>query len=92
MRDAVWKLHPDWDDLGGGLRVLTGGAGPVVLDLPGSTPSELVFIGGKEGIVYLLDRCVLGPPPPPAPPRPPACPRASVQFWKASTSVAGRGI
>ena len=33
-----------------------GTAGPTVLDLPGSTPSELVFIGGKEGIVYLLDR------------------------------------
>lgn len=33
-----------------------GTAGPTVLDLPGSTPSELVFIGGKQGIVYLLDR------------------------------------
>ena len=33
-----------------------GTAGPTVLNLPGSTPSELVFIGGKQGIVYLLDR------------------------------------
>mmetsp|Transcript_11347 Transcript_11347/g.34103 ORF Transcript_11347/g.34103 Transcript_11347/m.34103 type:complete len:567 (+) Transcript_11347:385-2085(+) len=37
-----------------------GTAGPVTLNLPGSTPPELVFIGGKEGIVYLLDRTTLG--------------------------------
>lgn len=35
-----------------------GTAGPVVLDLPGSTPEALAFVGGKQGIVYLLDRCV----------------------------------
>ena len=29
-----------------------------VLDLPGSTPEQLLLIGGKQGIVYLLDRCV----------------------------------
>lgn len=33
-----------------------GTAGPTVFDLPGSTPPGLVFIGGKEGIVYLMDR------------------------------------
>lgn len=37
-----------------------GTAGPITFDLPASSPSQLLFIGGKEGIVYLLDRNNLG--------------------------------
>jgi outer membrane protein assembly factor BamB len=37
-----------------------GTAGPTVLNLPGSTPEELLFLCGKEGICYLLDRTNLG--------------------------------
>jgi hypothetical protein len=37
-----------------------GGSGPVVLDVPGATPSQLVVALGKNGVVYVLDRQDLG--------------------------------
>ena len=37
-----------------------GGAGPIVLDLPGATPSQLVVALGKQGTVHLVDRANLG--------------------------------
>lgn len=37
-----------------------GGSGPVLVDVPGATPSQLVVALGKNGIVYLLDRNYLG--------------------------------
>jgi hypothetical protein len=36
------------------------GTGPVLFDLPGSTPSELALVFGKDGNAYLLDRNNLG--------------------------------
>lgn len=38
----------------------TGGAGPIVLDVPGATPPQLVVQLGKNGVAYLLDRNYLG--------------------------------
>ena len=37
-----------------------GGAGPIVLDVPGATPSQLVVQLGKSGVAHLLDRNYLG--------------------------------
>jgi hypothetical protein len=37
-----------------------GGSGPVLLDVPGATPSSLVVALGKDGNAYLLDRSNLG--------------------------------
>jgi len=37
-----------------------GGSGPVLLDVPGATPSKLVAAFGKDGNVYLLNRANLG--------------------------------
>jgi len=37
-----------------------GGSGPVILDVPGATPSSLVLALGKDGNAYLLDRSNLG--------------------------------
>jgi len=37
-----------------------GGSGPVLLDVPGATPSRLVAAFGKDGNVYLLNRTDLG--------------------------------
>jgi hypothetical protein len=37
-----------------------GGSGPVVLDVPGATPSQLVVALGKNGVAYVLDRQELG--------------------------------
>ncbi len=37
-----------------------GGSGPIVLDLPGSTPSKLLVGLGKDGKIYLIDRTNLG--------------------------------
>ncbi len=37
-----------------------GGSGPVVLDVPGATPSKLVAAFGKDGNAYLLNRTNLG--------------------------------
>jgi hypothetical protein len=37
-----------------------GGSGPVLLDVPGATPSRLVAAFGKDGNVYLMNRDNLG--------------------------------
>jgi hypothetical protein len=37
-----------------------GGSGPVVVDVPGATPSHLVVALGKNGVAYVLDRQNLG--------------------------------
>jgi len=37
-----------------------GGSGPLLVDVPGATPSSLVVQFGKDGNVYLLDRANLG--------------------------------
>src|SRR5262249_62392 len=37
-----------------------GGCGPILVDVPGATPSHLVVALGKDGNAYLLDRDNLG--------------------------------
>jgi hypothetical protein len=37
-----------------------GGSGPVLLSVPGATPSELAIALGKDGAAYLLNRANLG--------------------------------
>jgi outer membrane protein assembly factor BamB len=37
-----------------------GGSGPIVVDVPGATPSALIVQLGKSGVVHLLDRANLG--------------------------------
>jgi len=37
-----------------------GGTGPIILDLPGSTPSKLLIALGKDGKMYIIDRTNLG--------------------------------
>ncbi len=37
-----------------------GGSGPLILDVPGATPSQLVVSLGKDGNAYLLNRATLG--------------------------------
>jgi hypothetical protein len=37
-----------------------GGSGPVIVDVPGATPSQLVVALGKDGNAYLLNRNNLG--------------------------------
>ena len=37
-----------------------GGSGPVLVDVPGATPSRLLLALGKNGVAYLLDRDHLG--------------------------------
>ena len=72
--EAVFRLGPDlartedrdrffapadWRDLDDEDADL-GGVGPVVLDLPGGSPTHLVLALGKDGNAYLLDRDHLG--------------------------------
>lgn len=37
-----------------------GGSGPVLVDVPGATPSKLIVALGKNGVAYLLNRDDLG--------------------------------
>jgi hypothetical protein len=37
-----------------------GGSGPLLVDVPGATPSGLLVAQGKSGVSYLLDRSYLG--------------------------------
>lgn len=37
-----------------------GGSGPVLIDVPGAKPSQLIIALGKNGVAYLLDRNNLG--------------------------------
>src|SRR5437773_460792 len=49
----------NWLSLDNG-DIALGGSGPVLLDVPGATPSSLVLALGKDGNAYLLDRSNLG--------------------------------
>jgi len=49
----------NWHDLDNGDLDL-GGSGPLLVDVPGATPSQLVVAMGKDGAGYLLDRSNLG--------------------------------
>ena len=49
----------NWQALDGGDLDL-GGTGPVILDVLGSTPSQLLVGLGKDGKIYLVDRNNLG--------------------------------
>src|SRR5262249_13899814 len=37
-----------------------GGAAPLIVDVPGATPSQLIVALGKSGVAHLLDRSNLG--------------------------------
>jgi hypothetical protein len=56
---ADYFVPSDWEDLDGADLDL-GGSGPVLVDVPGATPSQLVVALGKNGVAYLLDRNNLG--------------------------------
>jgi hypothetical protein len=45
----------NWQDLDENDEDL-GGSGPVLVDVPGATPSQLVVALGKNGVAYLLNR------------------------------------
>jgi hypothetical protein len=47
-------LALDYEDLD------LGGTGPVLIDVPGATPSALVVALGKNGVAYLIDRSNFG--------------------------------
>lgn len=49
----------NWQALDNGDTDL-GGSGPLLVDVPGATPSSLVVALGKDGNAYLLDRSSLG--------------------------------
>jgi hypothetical protein len=49
----------NWQSLDGSDTDLVG-AGPLVVDVPGATPSSLVVAMGKSGVMHLLDRQNLG--------------------------------
>jgi hypothetical protein len=49
----------NWADLDGNDQDI-GGSGPLLIDVPGATPSQLVVALGKNGVAYLLDRNDLG--------------------------------
>jgi hypothetical protein len=72
--EAVLKLQPgpvfsgqpadyfapsDWKGLDNGDADL-GGTNPILVDVPGATPSKLVVALGKNGVAYLIDRTTLG--------------------------------
>jgi hypothetical protein len=56
---ADWFAPSNWHDLDQG-DLDVGGSGPVLVDLPGATPSRLAVALGKDGNLYLLDRDRLG--------------------------------
>ncbi len=56
---ADWFAPSNWRDLDRG-DVDVGGSGPVLVDLPGSSPADLAVALGKDGNLYLLDRGRLG--------------------------------
>jgi hypothetical protein len=49
----------NWTNLDSG-DLDIGGSGPVIVDVPGATPSQLVVALGKDGNAYLLNRTNLG--------------------------------
>jgi len=61
LEQPVNFFYPsDWStDLDANDRDL-GGSGPILVDVPGATPSQLVVALGKNGVIYLLNRANLG--------------------------------
>src|ERR1019366_7523249 len=57
--NADYFVPHDWVALDTG-DVDIGGSAPVLIDVQGATPSQLVVSLGKNGKVYLLDRQSLG--------------------------------
>lgn len=58
MANDYWA-PTDWMNLDAGDNDI-GGSGPVLVDLPGATPSTLAVLLGKDGNAYLLNRSNLG--------------------------------
>ena len=58
-RDDDYFVPSNWIDLDTNDQDL-GGTGPVVFDLPGSTPSAFVIAFGKDGGAYMVNRDALG--------------------------------
>jgi hypothetical protein len=58
-KPADYFTPDNWRALDAG-DVDLGGTGPIILDLPGSTPSKLLIGLGKDGKIYLIDRSKLG--------------------------------
>jgi outer membrane protein assembly factor BamB len=58
-RTVDYFAPTDWAQLDAG-DLDIGGTGPVLVDVPGATPSKLVVALGKNGVAYLLDRDNLG--------------------------------
>src|SRR5467141_1470486 len=56
---ADYWVPTNWLSLDGGDTDL-GGSGPLLVDVPGATPSSLVVQPGKDGRAYLLNRGNLG--------------------------------
>jgi outer membrane protein assembly factor BamB len=56
---ADYWVPTNWFQLDGGDTDL-GGSGPLLVDVPGATPSSLVVQLGKDGNAYLLNRSNLG--------------------------------
>src|SRR6266480_5081795 len=56
---ADYWVPTNWLSLDGGDTDL-GGSGPLLVDVPGATPSSLVVQLGKDGKAYLLNRSNLG--------------------------------
>jgi hypothetical protein len=56
---ANYFMPSNWVSLDGSDTDL-GGSGPVLVDVPGATPSQLVVALGKNGVIYLINRANLG--------------------------------
>ena len=56
---ADYWAPPNWFDLDN-FDLDLGGSGPLLVDVPGATPSSLVVALGKDGNAYLLNRDNLG--------------------------------
>jgi hypothetical protein len=56
---ADWFAPSDWKALDSA-DIDLGGSGPILVDVPGATPSAFVVALGKNGVIYLLDRGNLG--------------------------------
>ena len=57
--NADFWAPTNWQSLDSGDTDL-GGSGPILVDVPGATPSTLVVALGKDGKAYLIDRSNLG--------------------------------
>jgi hypothetical protein len=58
LTNDYW-VPTNWQSLDS-LDLDIGGSGPLMVDVPGATPSKLVFVFGKNGNAYFLNRTNLG--------------------------------